>query len=172
MIRLARPGDIDAVAAIYEAIHAEEEAGRAVIGWGRGVYPTRATAEAALAAGELYVLERDGRVAASARINRAQLPEYASAAWRFPAPDDRVLVMHTLCVDPACARSGCGRSFVAFYQDLARAEGCTALRIDTNARNARARAMYSSLGFREAGIVPCTFNGLPGVELVLLEKPV
>ena len=42
--------------------------------------------------------------------------------------------------------------------------------MDTNARNARARAMYRRLGYREAGIAPCVFNGIPGVELVCLEK--
>lgn len=29
----------------------------------------------------------------------------------------------------------------------------------------------AALGWREAGIVPCSFNGLPGVQLVCLEKP-
>ena len=41
---------------------------------------------------------------------------------------------------------------------------------DTNARNMRARALYQKLGYREADIVPCVFNGLEGVQLVLLEK--
>ena len=44
------------------------------------------------------------------------------------------------------------------------------LRIDTNAKNAAARRLYARLGFREAAIVPCTFNGLSGVALVCLEK--
>lgn len=44
------------------------------------------------------------------------------------------------------------------------------MRLDTNAKNARARKMYKSLGYEEVGIVDTTFNGIPGVELVLLEK--
>ena len=51
-----------------------------------------------------------------------------------------------------------------------RAQGCAVLRMDTNARNLRARRMYAQLGYREAGIVPCTFNGIPSVQLVCLEK--
>ena len=43
-------------------------------------------------------------------------------------------------------------------------------RIDTNARNTAARAMYRKLGYKEIGTVPTTFNGIPGVDLVLLEK--
>ena len=48
IIRKATGADIDAVAEIYELIHTEEEAGRTTTGWKRGVYPTRAVAEAAV----------------------------------------------------------------------------------------------------------------------------
>ena len=33
-----------------------------------------------------------------------------------------------------------------------------------------ARRLYARLGYREIGIVPTVFNGIPGVDLVLLEK--
>ena len=52
----------------------------------------------------------------------------------------------------------------------AQENGCTELRIDTNARNAVARAMYKKHGYTEIGIVPTVFNGIEGVQLVLLEK--
>ena len=44
------------------------------------------------------------------------------------------------------------------------------MRLDTNAKNVRARRMYKTLGYREIGIVDTTFNGIAGVKLVLLEK--
>ena len=44
MIRKAVQADIPAVAAIYDKLHTEEEAGRITIGWIRGVYPTEDTA--------------------------------------------------------------------------------------------------------------------------------
>ena len=53
---------------------------------------------------------------------------------------------------------------------LARENGCTVLRMDTNAKNAAARRLYQKLGYAEPDIVPCTFNGIPNVRLVLLEK--
>ena len=49
-----RPGtgsDLARIEEIYDAIHTAEEAGKVSIGWVRGVYPTRATAQAALDAG-------------------------------------------------------------------------------------------------------------------------
>lgn len=48
--------------------------------------------------------------------------------------------------------------------------GCTELRMDTNEKNKTARAMYQKLGYEEIGILPTEFNGIPHVNLVLLEK--
>ncbi len=168
--RLAEARDLDAISAIYGAIHDAEEAGRMTIGWQRAVYPTRGTAEAAIRAGDMYVAEWDGRIVAAARINREQVPEYANAAWSVDAPEDRVLVLHTLVVAPDFAGRGAGSAFVGFYEEAARALGCPHLRMDTNERNAAARALYRKLGYREADIVDCCFNGIPGVRLVCLEK--
>ena len=53
---------------------------------------------------------------------------------------------------------------------LARENGCTVLRMDANAKNAAARRLYQKLGYAEPDIVPCIFNGIPNVQLVLLEK--
>ena len=168
--RKAVPADLDAIAAIYDRIHTQEEAGETHIGWVRAIYPTRATAEAALAAGELFVLEDGGAVVASARINQEQVPEYRDAHWQTDAPDSQVMVLHTLTVDPACGGGGYGTAFVACYEDWARTHGCPYLRMDTNVKNTRARRLYAHLGYREAGVVPCVFNGITGVNLVCLEK--
>ncbi len=170
MIRPATEADLPGISRIYDAIHDLEAAGRITTGWLRGIYPTLATAHAALEEGDLYVMEADGRVAASARINTCQVPEYDQASWQIPAKKDTALVLHTLTVDPALSRQGLARRFIAFYEEEARRRGLRALRMDTNARNLVARRLYASLGYREAGIVPCVFNGIPGVQLVCLEK--
>lgn len=170
MIRKAREADIAAVAQIFEMIHDEEEAGRLTIGWERQTYPTEKTAQAALAADELYVLEEGGEILATARINREQMPAYEFAAWEHDAPPDQVLVMHTLCVRPSAAGRGLGSAFVRFYEELALESGCPYLRIDTNERNANARRLYKKLGYKEIGIVPCEFCGIAGVNLVCIEK--
>ena len=170
MIRKATSGDIPAVAAIYERIHDREEAGAGVTGWKRGVYPTEATARAALNAGDLFVDEREGMIVAAARIDRVQVAEYAQANWRYQAPEDKIMVLHTLTVDPNAAGQGVGTGFVASYERYALERGCPCLRMDTNEKNAPARALYKRLGYREAGIVRSDFNGLGQIRLVCLEK--
>ena len=172
MIRRANEGDIPAIVEIYDAIHNLEEAGEMTIGWQRGVYPTADTAGEAVRAGEMFVLEDGGSVVASARINRVQMPAYAQVAWRYGAPDDRVLVMHTLTVAPGLARRGYARHMLEFYEEEAGRLNCEALRIDTNEKNAVARAMYARHGYIESGVIPCVFNGIPGVHLVCMEKRV
>lgn len=170
MVRKATSRDIDAIAGIYERIHEAEAAGRLSTGWLKGVYPTEATARAALDAGDLFVLEDDGRVAAAARINRIQVPDYALVDWKYPARDDEVMVLHTLTVDPLCFGRGYARQFLNFYEAYALARGCKVLRIDTNAKNAVARKMYARRGYLESGVIPTVFNGIPDVMLVCMEK--
>ena len=169
-IRKAQKTDLDAVEAVYDAQHTAEEAGKSTVGWIRGVYPTRATAQAALHRDDLFVLCEDGLVRGAAIINQIQVDVYAGAPWQYSAPDERVCVLHTLVIHPAAKGRGLGRAFVAFYENFARTMNCPELRMDTNARNLRARAIYARLGYSEAGIVPTTFNGIPGVQLVCLEK--
>ena len=170
-IRRGTREDISEITAIYDRILAEEEAGRASVGWLRGVYPTEATALAALAVGDLFVMAEEGVLTAAARINQIQVPVYDQVPWTWPeVPAERVMVLHTLVVDPLCRGRGRGTAFVDFYERYARERGCPYLRMDTNEKNAAARALYARLGYREAGIVPCEFNGIPGVRLVCLEK--
>lgn len=166
-IRRATLFDLPGVAKVYEEIHDAEEAGLITTGWIRGVYPVRATAEAALQRGDLFILEKGNQVLGSAIINRIQVDVYESAPWRY---DDEVCVLHTLVISPRSRRKGYGRAFVEFYEDYALDHDLYELRLDTNARNTVARDMYARMGYREIAVVPTAFNGIPDVQLVLLEK--
>lgn len=170
MIRKALPSDLDAVCIIYDAIHDAEEAGLTTTGWIRTIYPTCATAQQAIRSGNLFVLEQEGRIIASARIDQIQGEEYKMADWSSDTEDSKAMVLHTLSVHPECSGQGFGARFVVFYEDYAARHGCTCLRLDTNARNTAARALYKKLGYTEISVVPCTFNGIGGVQLVCLEK--
>ena len=174
MIRKATFADVDAIERIYNAILDQEEAGEVSIGWQRCVYPTRQTAlDAIEQADDMYVMTADDdetAVVAAARINQEQVPEYANADWEHDAPAEQVMVLHTLVVDPKSGGHGYGKRFVAFYEQLAAQSGCPYLRMDTNERNVRARALYKKLGFSEPDIVDCDFNGIDGIRLVCLEK--
>ena len=166
-IREAKLTDLDFIEEIYDDIHSSEENGCQTIGWMRGVYPTRKTAEESILRGDMFVLE-DGKVLGAGIINRNQVDAYFGASWEHDT--DLVCVLHTLVISPDAVGRGYGRAFVEFYEWWAKEHNLPELRIDTNARNTAARAMYRKLGYKEIGTVPTTFNGIPGVDLVLLEK--
>ncbi len=171
MFRKAVEADIPAVAGIFEHVIEAQDRGQLTVGWERGIYPTESTARAALARGDLFVGQaEDGRIAATAVINQLQVDVYRDAPWQYPAPEEQVMVLHTLAVDPCCGGNGWGKAFVDFYEEYALRHGCPYLRMDTNERNFRARGLYARLGYAEIGTVPCVFNGIEGVRLVLLEK--
>ncbi len=171
IIRKAIEADIPAVARIYDNITEEQEKGGYYVGWQKGVYPTADTARASLERDDLFVLE-DGNILGAAIINKLQVDVYKDAHWEYPAEDKEVCVLHTLVIDPAVSKKGYGKAFIAFYENYARELGCPYLRMDTNAKNTRARAIYKKLGYKEIGVVPTVFNGIKGVDLVLLEKKI
>ena len=168
--RKATDGDIDAIELIYEHVHDAEEAGTCTTGWLRDIYPVREVAEKSVARGDMYVAEAGGKVVATAIINQLQVDVYEGANWLYDAQDNEVCVLHTLAVEPSLRKEKIGTGFVEYYEKVAHELGCTVLRMDTNARNSIARHFYAGLGYREADIVPTVFNGIPGVDLVLLEK--
>lgn len=170
-IRKAVEKDIPGVVSIYDAIIDEEEAGNNYTGWIRGVYPTEKVAREALARNDLFVvLDENGMVVGSAILNKIQVEDYYGKPWEYPADDDEVMVMHTLVISPTAGGKGYGRALERFYNEYALDNGCPYLRIDTNMLNVRARKLYRKLGYKEIAHFPTDFNGLLGVEMVLLEK--
>ena len=170
MIRKAIRSDLEHISAIYDKIHDAESSGKITTGWLRGIYPTSETAAAALDRGDLFVLVKDREICGAAIINKEQVDVYSQGDWKHPAPDEQIMVIHTLVISPDRAGGGLGKEFIDYYEKYARDCGCTALRLDTNSRNTNARRFYEKLGYEEIGIVPTVFNGIPGVDLVLIEK--
>ena len=169
-IRKALSSDLEKIAALYSHIHDEQDKGTLYTGWVRNVYPTIKTAETALQRGDLFVEEANGNIVGAAIINNVQVDVYKNAAWKKTYPDEQILVLHTLVIDPYAKGKGFGKQFVNFYEQYAAEHGCKELRLDTNELNTNARKFYQKLGYSEIGTAACEFNGIKGVKLVLLEK--
>ena len=169
-IRKAKETDIDFIDEIYNHIHTEHEKGNVYTGWVRDVYPAKNTALEALKRGDLFVQVSDGKIVGTAIINKIQPDVYKEADWEYEVSNDKIMVLHTLVIDPYVKGCGFGRKFVEFYENYALENGCKSLRMDTNKLNQNARNFYKKLGYNEVGIFPCVFNGISGVNLVMLEK--
>lgn len=168
-IRKATKNDTDAILSIYNKTHDLIEKGELSIGWQREIYPTIKTIEEGLKRDDLFVVE-DDEVVGTVIFNQIQVPEYYQAHWEYVAKDEEVMVMHTLVIDPDQKGKGYARNVLKFYEDYALEHNCHYLRIDTNAINKVARAMYKKHGYKEIDILPCVFNGIPNVNLVCIEK--
>ncbi len=168
--RKADTADIDRIADIYGEIHTEIENGTSPSAWVRSIYPTRKTAEDSVSKGTMFVEEDNGIIVGAAKIDQEQVDIYSKADWSIDVPDEKVMVIHTLVVSPKIKGKGYGTAFVKFYEQYARENGCSCLRMDTGDKNTVSRALYKKLGFTEVSIIPCVFNGIENMNQVCLEK--
>ena len=169
MIRKATESDINAIDALYHELLTHEEQTQSWSNWQKGIYPTRATAEKAVALGTMYVLEEENTICASMILNDLQSDFYKETDWRFPAEPHKVGVIHTLCVAPSQYGKGFGNQMIAFAKVEAKTKGCKVIRMDTYSGNEPAKALYKKHGFRIAGNVDAFLEGVIAEELVLLE---
>lgn len=166
-IREALPAESFGVGFLYDKIHEAEKLGKTTTGWIENVYPVLETAKKAQAEGELYILLHEGRLRGSAIINQTEPEFYKTGKWKYSGP---VLVLHTLVIDPETFGLGLGSLFLRYYAKNALERGIPNLRLDTNIKNTGARNFYKKFGFNEVGTAKCDFNGIPGVELALMEN--
>ena len=168
-IRIADPKDIRAIADTYTALLTFERENGSHSNWQLGVYPTVEVAEAKVPAREMYVLEDGGEICASMVLNHDQADEYAGVNWLYPAEDEQVLVIHTLCIPPEKAGRGYGTQMIEYAKEFARKKRCSVIRIDTYSHNEPAKALYQKNGFRIAGYGDILLQGLIPEEQVYLE---
>lgn len=105
-IRVAVKDDLASVSAIYKKIHRYEALGKLHTGWLDGIYPTEETATAAYERNDLFVCSSNGKIVACAIINKLQADVYSECKWMYDACNDKVMVLHTLAVDPEHSGQG------------------------------------------------------------------
>lgn len=147
MIRKATLKDLDAVEAGYLAHFAYEKEHGAYTVFKEGVYPTRNDAEIAIESYSLFVFEENDIVVGSIIFNKKQPEEYNKIGWLCRATPDEVMVIHLVMVHPGMAGKGIGSALVNHVLALAKANSCTAVRLDTGEQNSPAVSLYKKLGF-------------------------
>ena len=152
MIRKAVPSDLSQVEQCFTELLEHQQTHTAYTSWRLNVYPTRATAEKALATGSLYVMEQDGEIAASMIASPNQPEKFRDIDWQYPAQENEVFVLHLLCVRPSRSRRGIGQAMVQHAVQEARRLHCRVVRLDTGEQNCPARALYTKQGFECAGL--------------------
>ncbi|WP_338661372.1 GNAT family N-acetyltransferase [Pararoseomonas sp. SCSIO 73927] len=127
-MRPARPDEAEAIRALVQRAYAPY-----VPLIGRRPAPMDDDFAARIAQRQAHVMERDGVVIALAVIEAR-----ADHLW-----------IENLAVEPGLHGGGIGRALLAFAEAEARRLGLPELRLLTNARMERNRAVYARAGFRE-----------------------
>ena len=170
MIRKAIKDDIESVAALYDKAISYEDAHIKYTSWQKDIYPTADTARAGIEQSSLFVIEENEKLLASVILNHKQPPEYRNASWSVAPPYDKILVIHTLCVDPESSGRGIGTSLVNFIKDYAKELRCVAIRLNTTAKNEPAKHLYEKNGFVIADRKKILLNGqIPCDEHLFME---
>lgn len=169
MIRKANPADVTAIAQTYTQLLMHEQANGSNSNWRLDIYPTAQSAEKAVNAGEMFVLEQDGQITASMVLNNRQAPEYQQMPWQYEAQDAQTLVIHTLCIPPAHSGRGLATQMLNFAKNFAQNNGCLVIRLDTYAHNEPAKSLYQKHGFRIVGYADAMLQGVIPEELVFME---
>ncbi len=171
-IRPAVPEDVLEVADLLEqVIEHLHRSGKNYPNWHHGKYPTPAVPAAAMARGDLYVAEQDGKIVGTVTINALQAPQYEGMPWRVAAEPEKVRVIHTLATRPAARGSGLSRRLLAYAEELACRQGAVAMRLDTFHQNEPARHIYEKSGYVHIGYVVFSDIRPEGEPYAIYEKP-
>ena len=147
------PGDIDEIAALYDALHEHFRCGFNYPGWLPAQYPVRETAERAIAAGSMFVLHTGGRIAGTVVLNNTLVGDYHKGKWSIEAAGDEIVAVHTLAVHPDFMRHGAAARLMDFAREYAVRQGAKTIRLDTPVRNKPAQAFYEKAGYTYVGTV-------------------
>ncbi len=169
MVRRASSRDLDRIEEIYNSLLDDKET-RGFTNWQKGVYPTREFALKALERNDIFVGEDETGIFGTMLLNTDQLPEYKDIPWKHSAIPDEVLVIHTLCIDPAFKGRGKAREMIAFAEEYGRKNDMKVIRLDTYEGNIPACTMYPKLGYEYSGKAFFNFMGKIPEYLKCFEK--
>ncbi|WP_252863372.1 GNAT family N-acetyltransferase [Paenibacillus riograndensis] len=114
-------------------------------------YPNQEVISEDVDNGTLYAYEEQGAIAGIIVLDEEQAEQYDAIDWAEGQGPH--LMMHRLAVHPEVQGKGIARKLIAFAEEHARSRGYTSIRLDTYAKNARALALYPSLGYEYRGVV-------------------
>lgn len=128
-------------------------------------YPNEAVFSDDIAKGQLWVAEVEGKIAGVAAITTDQEPTYSEVGWDINQP---AIVTHRLAVDPAFRGRGIAKLLLLQADEVARRQGISVLRIDTNTQNQTTQKLFPALGYVYAGEIELDFR--PGLRFLCYEK--
>lgn len=145
--RLGRVNDIEAVTIlIQEAIKEMEK--HNIYQWDE-IYPTVEDFEDDIKKGNLYVVEKNGKIIALYVISDESDEAYNYAEWKYP--NETSFVLHRFCVSPSFQNRGIGKKVLMKIESQIKNRGYDSIRLDVFAKNPYAQRLYRNNGYEVRG---------------------
>ncbi len=119
--------------------------------WEPGIYPSRASAAAAINVGTLYICTDKDTPVGVFVLNADPQGDYSVGEWTRELTEGEYLIIHAFATDPDEYGHGVGTAMVKYAVDLARNKGFKAVRLDVVPDNTPARHLFERCGFTFAG---------------------
>jgi ribosomal protein S18 acetylase RimI-like enzyme len=103
----------------------------------------------------LFGYYKNGKCLGAVCVSTFQDEEYKEINWQ--GPDENIIVIHRLAVNPDFQAKGIARLLMDFAEDYAKKENYSAIRLDSYSQNQRALKFYENRGYQKRG--ECFFAG-------------
>jgi ribosomal protein S18 acetylase RimI-like enzyme len=155
IIRLATLQDIESIMQLVaEVVPIMQQTGN--LQWDN-TYPNTDIFMEDVRSRQLWVADLDGQIAGVIAIVNEQEPEYAQVpGWDITEP---AVVAHRLAVSPRFQGKGIAAALLRQCEEVARQQGVSLIRLDTNTVNRPMQNLFLKLGYNLGG------------EITLLKKP-
>ena len=150
MLQIRRANDDDYIRVrdfYYTLIDAMENA-EFKPGWEKDIYPTQEFLINSIQAGELYIGELGGNIAACMVVNHEYNEGYQKIHWSISAADAELLVIHALGILPEISGNGFAKQMVQYVIQMAQKNSMKTIRLDVLEGNIPAERAYLKMGFQ------------------------
>jgi GNAT superfamily N-acetyltransferase len=96
----------------------------------------------------LFVIEREGKIAGIICINKAEPVEYNKLNWTLNEP---AMVIHRMSVSSAYRRNGIGTELMKFTDEVALKNNLKYIKTDTYSINPKMNALFLRCGYKLVG---------------------
>lgn len=155
--------DLDEIESLYNYLTDYLQGGINYPGWRKGLYPTRETAQSAIADNCLFLLKVENDIAGTVILKHKPEDAYAKVKWSIEADYKDIFVVYTLAVHPKYMRYGVGSKLMKFIKDYGKVQDMKAIRLDVVATNAPACALYEKNGFTYVQTIDLGLS-IPGLK--------
>lgn len=162
LFRQGSPADYTAVRSFYHLVTDYSNAQAYGPCWVKDVHPSTELMARSLENGDLYLMEKDGVIAAAMVLNHAVHPGYHGISFKSGAEIDEVYILHLLAVHPEHTGKGLAKAMLSHAAEIGELHGMKAIRLDVLATNLSAVQLYRRCGYVLNACIPKMYDVFVG----------